>query len=148
MADIFKRKNKHFNAFVVIDLVENEVLHNIIWFLFQKLFKFRSGRWWPSCILAAHMFPENCSRGSPPRLCSYTCRFVDINFIGRPFTACRVYLPGKSVWPWLLLELKLFRSRAMAYWPVTMVTLLSVGCKLNLQMIQWLCITRRSRILW
>ena len=45
------------------------------------------------------------------------------------------------VWPWLLIELKLFRSRAMAYWSVTMVTVLSVGCKLNLQMIQWLYIS-------
>ena len=44
------------------------------------------------------------------------------------------------VWPWLLLELKVFRSRAIAHWSVAMVTVQSVGYKLKPQMIQWLCI--------
>ena len=45
-----KRKNNHFNEFVVIDLVENEVLHNKIILNF-----------------ASHKFSAACSRGTPAR---------------------------------------------------------------------------------
>ena len=43
--------NKHFNEFVITDLVENEVLHNKIGFVFQKLEINQIQNWPPAIIL-------------------------------------------------------------------------------------------------
>ena len=73
----------HLNEFGKIDLVDNEVLHNKIGFVFQKLdlyilLKFGFLRIFSSLFL----------------LCSET--FVDKKIICRPFTTGLVYLPEKN----------------------------------------------------
>ena len=67
-----KRKNSSFNKFVVIYLVENEVLHKKIGVLFQKLenSQIQIGPTEAILNLASHKFSAACSRGRPPRLCS------------------------------------------------------------------------------
>ena len=67
-----KRKNNSFNEFVVILLVENEVLHKKIGHLFQKLENNKIQIGPPAAILnfASHKFSVACLRGCPPRLCS------------------------------------------------------------------------------
>ena len=58
--------NKHFNEFVKIDLVENEVLHNKIGFVFQKLIRSKIGHRRSFCILTSYTFLAAYSRGCPP----------------------------------------------------------------------------------
>ena len=67
-----KRKNNSFNEFVVILLVENEVLHKKIGHLFQKLENNKIQIGPPAAILnfASHKFSVACLRVCPPRLCS------------------------------------------------------------------------------
>ena len=59
-----------FNKFIVIDPVENEVLHKKISLLFRKLEKIQNGP--PATILnfASHKSPASLWRGSPPGLYS------------------------------------------------------------------------------
>ena len=58
--------NKHFNEFVKIDLVENEVLHNKIGFVFQKLEIHQIQNWPPAIILTSYTVLAAYSRGCPP----------------------------------------------------------------------------------
>ena len=70
--------NKHFNEFVKIDLVENEVLHNKIGFVFQKLENNQIQNWPPAIILHfnfLHIFSSLFTRLSP----------LDKNIICWPF---------------------------------------------------------------
>ena len=83
--------NNHFNEFAIIDLVENEVLHNKIGFVFQKL-EINQIQNWPSAVILNFGFLHIFS--SLFTLCSET--FADKNSICRPFTTSRVYLPEKN----------------------------------------------------
>ena len=70
--------NKHFNELVKIDLVENEVLHNKIGFVFQKLKINQIQNWPPAIILHfnfLHIFSSLFTRLSP----------LDKNIICWPF---------------------------------------------------------------
>ena len=63
-----KRKNNNFNDLVVINFVENEILHNKIVFLFQMLENIQIQNGPPAAILnfASHKFPAPSSRGCLP----------------------------------------------------------------------------------